>query len=243
MTAEKGKKILLSTGDSETSFSDSEQDFGFEEVNGPPLLFFRLPLIQWKTFFLIFGLSIGLIAHWFSTSELFNIPDDVARSRASFFTAKESYFQNSTYWDAKQKHFTERLSDELSLRNDQEVQRLIQEMPGEIFISYMIKKLHLGQERLEKTAVFARDDTSNCTLIISKPETSIWPLSIMLALEVEVKVEKERFSLTVSRLRRGTQDIALGLSWTYFGRELESIRQLESSSKQSFILLSASEDL
>jgi hypothetical protein len=64
----------------------------------------------------------------------------------------------------------------------------------------------------------------------------------MLALELEIKVHAERFSLSVSRLRRGSQDIALGLAWTYFGPELESIRQLESTTKQSFILLSTTDE-
>jgi hypothetical protein len=192
---------------------------------------------------LFLGVSFGLIFHWFSTSELFSIPQDVIDSRSNFYKAKESYLQNSTYWDAKQRHFTEKLSDELTCGNELEVLRQIQEMPGEIFISFMLRKLHLGLDRLEKTAVFSRDDTAGCSLIISKPETSIWPFSIMLALEVDIKVQKERFSLAVSRLRRGTQDIALGLAWTYFGPELESIRQLEATSKQSFILLSASDDL
>ena len=252
MSTEREKKALFA-GAETVSFADVDdktidsislvsEALTEEESVGTTFLF-RLPLLKWKTFLLFLGISLGLLFHWFATSELFSVPKDVAATRCEFFKAKESYFQNSTYWDAKQKHFTEKLSDQLSLRNDIDALKQIQEIPGEIFISFMLKKLHLGFERLEKTAIFARDDTSNCSLIISKPETSIWPFSIMLALEVEVKVHAERFSLTVTRLRRGTQDIALSLAWTYFGPELESIRQLEATSKQSFILLSTSENL
>ncbi len=219
------------------------QDALTEEKGDSSLLRFRLPLVEWKTFFIIFGVSLGLLLHWFTTSELFSVPQDVLTSRNSFFKAKESYFQNSTYWDAKQRYFTEKLSQELTNGNPIEVLRQLEEIPGEIFISFMLKKLHLGLDRLEKTAVFARQDSQSCSLIISKPENSIWPLNIMLALEVEVKVHADRFSLAVTRLRRGTQDIALSLAWTYFGPELESIRQFEATSKQSFILLSTSEDL
>lgn len=251
---EKEKKVLLAgAADTETSFPELDdkiqdpinlvQEALTEEESGSSFFLFRLPIVKWKTFFLFLGISLGLIFHWFSTSELFGVPEDVAQSRLNFFKAKESYFQNSTYWDAKQKHFTEKLSDHLSVGNDIEALKQIQEIPGEVFVSFMLKKLHLGLSRLEKTAVFSRDNTHGCFLIISKPETSIWPFSIMLALEVELKVHAERFSLSVSRLRRGTQDIALSLAWTYFGPELESIRQLESTSKQSFILLSTSEDL
>ncbi len=250
MTYEREKKPLLLSADADATFA--EESFRHESMNlaqevvqdeEQRFLSFRLPLVKWKSFLLFMTISMGLLFHWFSTSELFSVPEDVAISRFKFSKAKESYFQNSTYWDAKQRHFTERLSDELSVHNDTEVLREIQEMPGEIFISFLLKKLRLGLSTLEKTAVFSRDDTSGCSLIISKPENSIWPFGIMLALEVEVKVQKERFSLGVTRLRRGTQDIALGLAWTYFGPELESIRQLESTTKQSFILLSKSEDL
>ncbi len=220
-----------------------EQEALNEEEVKPALLLFRLPLVHAKTFIIFLGISFGLLFHWFSTSELFSVPEDVAESREKFFQAKERYFQNSTYWDAKQKHFTEKLSEELATRNDFEVLRQIKEIPGEICLSFMLKKLHLSLDRLEKTAIFTRDNASTCSLIISKPENHIWPFGIMLALEVELKIQAERFSLTVTRLRRGTQDIALGLAWTYFGPELESIRQLEATTKQSFILLSTSEDL
>lgn len=253
MASEREKKILLASAEGETSFSDVDeksfetialaQDSSQEDEARSSFLFLRLPLVQWKTFFLFVGISLGIIFHWFSTSELFTVPADVATSRSQFFKAKESYFQNSPYWDAKQRHFSEKLSEQLNSGNDIEVLRQIQEIPGEIFISFMLKKLHLGLDRLERTAVFAREDASNCSLIISKPENSIWPLTIMLALELEVKVHAERFSISVSRLRRGSQDIALGLAWTYFGPELESIRQLESTSKQSFILLSTTDDI
>lgn len=235
MSIEAEPKALL---ESENSFAEAPEKA--EELDATFLLFRRLPLAKLRTFLLFIGISFALLFHWFSTSELFTVPSDVVASRESFFKAKESYFQNSTYWDAKQKHFVEKLSEKLATHNDLEVLREVQEIPGEIFISFLLKKLHLGLDRLEKTAVFSKSDAPTCTLILSKPENSIWPSSIMLALEVELKVHAERFSLSVTRLRRGTQDIALSLAWTYFGPELESIRQLEATSKQSFILLSKS---
>jgi hypothetical protein len=253
MASEKEKKVLLATGEGDATLTEVEekalvaqshlQDNGQEEEANTSFFLFRLPLFQWKTIFFFVGISLGIIFHWFSTSELFSVPEDVAIARSMFFKAKESYFLNNIYWDAKQRHFSEKLSQELLSGNDREVLRQIQDTPGEIFISFLLKRLHLGFERLERCAIFPREDSSNCTVIISKPENSIWPLTIMLALELEVKVHAERFSLSVSRLRRGSQDIALGLAWTYFGPELESIRQLESTSKQSFILLSTTEDL
>jgi hypothetical protein len=227
---------------SETDTLNISQETRVEEEASRFTLLFRLPLIKWRTFIVFTIFSFALIFHWFSTSELFTIPEDVKISRSNFYKAKERYLQNTSYWDAKQKHFTEKLSEALSCGNEFEVKQLIQDIPGEVFVSFLLKKLHLGLDRIEKTAVFSRDPQASSSLIISKPETSVWPFSIMLALEVEIKAQKERFSLAVTRLRRGTQDIALSLAWTYFGPELESIRQLESTSKQSFILLSTNEE-
>lgn len=248
MALERERKIVFAAADGEAILSTGDEksldvhEASPEEETSPPLLFFNLPIFQWKTLFVFLVISLGIIFHWFSTSEIFDVPEDVSLSRSHFFKAKESYFHNRPYWDAKQRHFTEKLSNELIIGDDREVLREIQETPGEIFISFLLKKLHLSLDHLEQTAIFTREDASSCTVIISKPESSIWPLNIMLALELEVKVHAERFSLSVSRLRRGSQDIALALAWTYFGPELESIRQLESTTKQSFILLSTSDE-
>src|SRR5262249_4306805 len=114
---------------------DEKQHTAQEDVAQPS--FFRLPFFQWKSFLIFLGVSIGIVGHWLSTSELFDIPPDIALSRESFFQAKEGYFANSTYWDAKQQHFVSYIQKELLENNEQLLLQRLQETPGEILISFL----------------------------------------------------------------------------------------------------------
>ena len=206
-----------------------------EEEETTSFLLFRLPLFQWKSFLLFLGIATGLMLHWFATSELFEVPQDILQSRHQFVKAKENYFANQAYWDAKLSHFTDYIAKELQEQDEHTLIQQLQEIPGEIFISFLLQKLHLTDLRLEQTSIFFREG-SGFTINLSKYEKGIWPLKIMLSMEIEVRCTGHRFSLAISRLRRGSQDIALGLSWAYFGPELEALRSLKANSKQ-FILL------
>lgn len=202
-----------------------------EESLPASFFFLRLPLFQWKSFFLFTGISLSLIIHWFYTSELFDIPSDVTNSREYFLRAKEGYFASKAYWDAKQQHFIEYMQQELQHSSDQQLLQRLQETPGEILISFLVHHLPNGKQRLNQIFIFPQEG-SPCSIIISKYEPGIWPLKIMLSLELEIKIHARTLSLNISRLRRGSQDLALGLSWAYFGPELDSIRQLTSLSQQ-----------
>jgi hypothetical protein len=206
-----------------------------EEEESPSFLLLRLPLFQWKSFLIFLGIATGLMLHWFATSELFEVPQDVLQSRQAFFKAKETYLSNQSYWDAKLRHFTDYIGKELQEQDEHTLIQELQEIPGEIFISYLLQKLHLADTRHDSTAIFFREG-SGFSIVLSKYEKGIWPLQIMLSMEIEVRCTAHRFSLAISRLRRGSQDIALGLSWAYFGPELEALRSLKANSKQ-FILL------
>lgn len=236
----KKKKIVLVPikGDSEIESSETPSKIleNQEEALPPSFLFLRLPLFQWRSFLLFTGISLGLIIHWFYTSELFDIPSDVAGSQQCFTKAKEGYFVNSSYWDAKQQHFIEYIRQELQQSDERQLLQRLQETPGEILISFLIQRLPNGKQRLNKLFIFPQEG-SPCSVIISKYEPGIWPLKIMLSLELEIKIEARKLALSILRLRRGSQDLALGLSWAYFGPELDSIRQLASLSEQSTIPL------
>ncbi len=216
---------------------DSQQSI---REDGEQPSFLRLPFFQWKAFFIFLGISLGIVGHWLSTSELFNIPSDIASSRKRFFQAKEGYFSNQIYWDAKQQHFVDYVKQELAHGDEQLLLQRLQETPGEILISFLLQKIYHDIHRIDQVTIFPREGAP-CLLVITKPEPGIWPLNIMLSLELEVKIHAHRFSLSISRLRRGAQDVALNLSWAYFGPELKSIRQLETPTKEPLILLSTSD--
>ncbi|MBS0656337.1 MAG: hypothetical protein JSR46_11215 [Verrucomicrobia bacterium] len=214
------KKAYTNIPTKETGSLENQE----EDEIPPSFLFLRLPLFQWKSFLIFTGVSLALILQWFFTSDIFNIPEDVAQSQHHFQKAKEGYLANRSYWDAKEQHFIDYIRYELDQSNDQELLERLEETPGEILVAYVTQRLPAGLQRLEHISIFLREG-SPCSLIISKYETGIWPLKIMLSLELEVKIQARRLSLVPSRLRRGSQDLALGLSWAYFGPELDTIRQ------------------
>jgi hypothetical protein len=220
MALKKAYTNIPATPAKETSSLENQEE---DEIL-PTFLFLRLPLFQWKSFLIFTGVSLALILQWFFTSDIFNIPEDVAQSQHYFQKAKEGYLANRNYWDAKEQHFIDYIRYELEQSNDQELLERLQETPGEILISYVTQRLPAGLQRLEHVSLFLREG-SPCSLIVSKYETGIWPLKIMLSLELEVKIQGRRLSLVPSRLRRGSQDLALGLAWAYFGPELDTIRQ------------------
>jgi hypothetical protein len=168
-------------------------------------------------------------------SSAIEIPPDVIETRQQFVRAKENYFSNEVYWDAKLRHFIDFIQQELAQQDELSVLQRLQETPGEIFLSFLEKRMHLSLLRLKDTAVFPKDG-STFSVVVSKYEGGIWPLKIMLSMEIEIKCTAQRFSLAISRLRRGSQDITLGLAWAYFGPELESLRSLETGSKQIILL-------
>ena len=213
-----------------------------QEASSSSFSIWHLPLFHWKTFSIFIACIAAIVIHWFCTSELFEIPQDVALSRKNFFLAKERYLANASYWDAKQRHFTEFMQQEMPVSEPERILQHLQEAPPEVFISFLINKLRLGLDRLDHIALFPKETSaSSFGLIVSKYEQGIWPLKIMLSMEMEIKIQAHHLSLTFSRLRRGSQDIALGLCWAYFGAELERMRQLELLPSQSYSLPVASE--
>jgi hypothetical protein len=187
----------------------------------------RFPLFHWKTFILFVICCLGLVLQWFFTSDLFKIPASVSTSRNAFFNAKEHYESNSLYWDAKQRQFDDFIHQEITGNNPHEIIQKLYEAPPEVFMSFLVTRMHLSSGRLDHIVIFPKENTSNFTIVMSKYEQGIWPLKIMLSLEFEVKLSRRKFSINFTRLRRGAQDLALGLCWAYFGPELERLRELE----------------
>ena len=200
-----------------------------------------LAFFQWKSFTLFLFIVGIVLFQWITTSDLFEIPNEVATSKMLFYQAKEHYFANASYWDAKQQQFIQGISMLLKEGNPQHILRQLKETPGEILISLFFEKMS-SLEGLwdDQVTIFPKGPVSRenpaYSFIITKPEPGIWPLQIMLSLELDVKVQSQQLLLQISRCRRGSQDIALGLSWAYFGPELETIRLLAPNSKNPFSL-------
>ena len=208
--------------------SDSLSDIRvFEKDTSSPLdLPGRLPFFQWKAFISFLIVAFLLIFAWSSTSDLFEVPSDVIHSYKTYQDAKRHYFQNSVYWDSKREHFELLLRENLMASNEDHITLLLETVTPEILISFLVSKLRFSPERLNTISIMQKESAPNFTLIFSKPEQAIWPLRIIVSLETEISVAKDGVSLLFTRLRRGSEDMATGLAWAYFGSDLEVLKSL-----------------
>ncbi len=185
-----------------------------------------LSVFQWKAFFAFLIAACLLILAWSSTSDLFEVPPDVTVAYKSYQEAKRRYFQNSVYWDSKREHFEHLVQEDFMTTEGQHVSLLLETLTPEIFISYLVSKLKISTDRLNTISIMPKESASTFTLIISKTEQAIWPLKIIISLEAEVSVSAQGVSLLFTRLRRGSEDLATGLAWAYFGSDLEALKPL-----------------
>jgi|SRR5581483_2928722 len=186
---------------------------------------FRFSFFKSKIFLIFMSCFLIVGIQWISTSELFQAPFDVAHSRNQFYLAKEQYEKNSDYWDAKRHHFIDTFQQAVQFKEFDKALGQLKEISAEVLISFFVRQMDVPLERLEQVSVFPKQNGSSCSLILSKYESTIWPLRILLSLEVEIKLVNGQIHVEFSRLRKGSQDIALSLAWNYFGTELELFKK------------------
>ncbi len=192
----------------------------------PASLPHALSFFQWKAF-LVFTMIAGLIiALWSSSSDIFEVPSDVTTAYKNYQDAKRHYYQNSVYWDSKREHFERAIIDDLHDHGGHNVPMLLETLTPEMIISFLARNLKLSPERLSFTSIMSKENSSSFTLILSKFEQAVWPLKIIVSLEAEVSITSEGVCLYFTRLRRGSEDLATGLAWAYFGSDLEMLKPL-----------------
>jgi hypothetical protein len=223
---------ILHTQYSPATLEEEEIDKGIKIENIPEegkaqekKRFFLFPLFHWKAFFVFLACISLVIVHWIFTSDLFLIPKDIESSRKKFFVARERYEKNKDYWDAKQAHFIATVREEIARGGDEKVWHQLQNASTEILISFLIKELEVNPQNM--VAIARKKESPSFGVILSKYDKSVWPLHILLSLELEFKIKNGHFAIDFARLRRGSQDISIGLSWAYFGPELEPLKKLE----------------
>ncbi len=100
-------------------------------------------------------------------------------------------------------------------------------MPSEVLLAFMVNSLGFMPDKLESFTILPRDNATTFSILISKYEARAWPLSILLSLQMDVRLKGDTFITNFTRLRRGSQDLSLGLAWAYFGSEIEKLKKLE----------------
>jgi|GEM_PF-5808134 len=180
---------------------------------------------QWNILVLITVSLVALSIFLASRSTIFTIPSETSHARKHFFAATERYAKNPLYWDAKLKGW---LATSKGFIQEGKYEELVQQtgfLSDEVFVAFLLKELHLQQNFFNHCVIFTKENSPTPTFILSKYESKVWPLKIMISCELEMKFKNKQIFIEFSRLRRGEQELAPSLVWSYFGPELELFKQ------------------
>jgi hypothetical protein len=184
-------------------------------------------LFQWQSLALFCILALGFVFNLYLKSDIFTYPQEVASTRRAFFSGLSRYEKNRDYWDAKLAGSIKNIRELVDAGRQEEVIAFLNDSSPEILVSFIVKKLHVGLHHSDHSVLFPKENSTNFTFVFSKYEAEARPLKIMISLEVEISWNGSNFVTEYKRLRRGLQDISIDLARSYFGPELEIMKEFE----------------
>lgn len=176
---------------------------------------------------LFFAILVLLAAPWLLMNDLFRVPQEVIDSRAEFQKLATRYHEGQPRWHAEKEQLLENMRlHPLEERMNSEGHSF-DNVPLEVFMALLWEDLKFSKDKFRDVTVFPIVDAENPTFLITKYEHGMWPLRILLSLEVQLNNHGNRLTVEFRRLRRGNRDISQDFAWVYFGPELKLLRQLE----------------
>ncbi len=170
-------------------------------------------------------LVVGAVLYaWLATQDLLRSPPEALSSRIRFRDAYTRYMSRQDYWDAKYYQLIQVMKNQPPISTKEEITNLIQSISPEMLIAFTVNWLGVPAGHLHHFTLFPRDEPASCNFVLTKYEQCVWPLSTLLSLEVSITVRSGKFAIELQRLRRGLDEVALGLAWAYFGSELKYVR-------------------
>lgn len=191
-----------------------------KEIKKKPARKKRSPTF-WRAITLFVALGALSLAAWVSCSPFLDTPHDVAHTRKLFIGAKNSFCHNPHYWHAKRRQMENRILNELQERNGEAIPGLVREITPEMLLSYAVDALEVPLGTFDSVTIFPKISGSSFIILISKQENSLWPLAVIVSLEIEVRIEPQGAMIIFRRLRRGVQELATTQASMYFGADLE----------------------
>lgn len=165
---------------------------------------------------------------WMLMSDLFKAPEDVKEVAKVFSAVKDRYFANREQWD-QQKDQVLKVMARHYRDGDLAKQALaIEDIPFEVVLAYLADELNLITEKDQDLTIYPVVDGNDPRLLITKKDQSLWPFKVQVSLELLLDGEPEGVTVKFLRFRRGTREESPALAWQYFGKELQSLRRLES---------------
>ena len=175
----------------------------------------------WHAVTLFVSLGALSLAAWVSYAPFLDTPRDVAHTRKLFIGVKNSFCNNPHYWHSKRSQVERRILKDVQERNGESIPFLVRDITPEMLLSYAVDTLHMPLSTFDSVALYPKISGSSFIILISKLENSLWPLSVIVSLEIEVRIESQGAKILFRRLRRGTQELSTTQASMYFGSDLE----------------------
>lgn len=185
-----------------------------------------LTCIRWKVVLFVAAILISMATVWMSSSTLFDIPRDIRMDRKNYSSAKQRFLEDPHYWYCQWVQFEYSIRQALRQGKEQEIPSILLRVTPQALIAFLVNQTDARIERLRGVATLPKVMGSSFVISLSKPEADAWPFIVMLSAELKVTFDSEGPILTVSRLRRGSQELPPNLTWAYFRPELERMKGL-----------------
>ncbi len=175
---------------------------------------------------------VAVAGPWVLMRDLLTVPEVVKYSRMDYADLKASYLENAATWDTQKSQVLQAIQTKRSVNNMSPSHLFLREVPMEVALSFLLKDLHFI-EAADDIAFYPKSDpmaTSDVTttLILSKYQSSFWPLSILLSLEIHFReMPSGQVVAEFTALKRGSRTVPVELAWTYFATELNVLSRLE----------------
>ncbi len=179
--------------------------------------------------FLIIG-SILLALFWCAKADFFDTPTEVQEARESYFAVKQQFYSDHLSWSAEWANTKRKIQECLAKEESQELSSLLDTITPQLLLAFLTDELGIDEARLDAVSVMPKQCGSTFTVMVSKPEPTVWPFTAMLTLEIECQIARSRVTLVCTRLRRGAQELSPKLTWAYFGSDLEPLKRFQSIS-------------
>jgi len=177
---------------------------------------------------LIFLVIVLLILPWTLMSDLFVVPKDVKQSRELFSLLSDDYLANKDVWHQQKEQILSSMTQHETFEGKMNAELInFDNLSLGVLMAFFHENMGFNKRKFKSLSIYPINHLNETTFLISKYQRSVWPLHILVSLEIQLKFDHDKMNITFKRLRRGQRQVSPELAWTYFGPELELLCQLE----------------
>lgn len=182
-----------------------------------------------KKLFLFCSFLIAMTVPWFWMSDLLSPKTEAQFSRVQFFQAKDYYLKDAKKWDEQKESLLKQMQEDRLDLTPAKMPLSLKSISMEVVMSYLIEELGFST-KLSNSTLYFQPHLDGTSITLTKYEEGIWPLKILLSLEILLKKKQGRVTSSFVNLYRGSRPISIDLAYEYFTQELTALRPLETIS-------------